>query len=213
MKQAGYHNILTKSQRDLLPKLKCLKDEGLYLAGGTGLALQIGHRTSADFDFYSPKSFNSEKVVTQIEKSLKTVKPIQVQEDTLILKHKGIIISLFAYPYLLLKPLLDLDYVSVASLEDIAAMKLAAIIQRGTKRDFIDIYYLIKRLGLAQILELAKQKYKEFNPYLALQALIYFEDADRENLLARKIRIKEQLDWDEVKNYIVAEVKKVRRKL
>ncbi len=199
MKQQDYQNILTKSQKDLLPKLKFLKDNEFYLAGGTGLALQLGHRTSADFDFYSQKSFNPQKLVFQIERSLKPVKVVQIQEDTLILKYKDIIISLFLYPYPLLKPLLDLDWVSVAALEDIAAMKLVAITQRGTKRDFIDLYYLIKKLGLVQILELSKQKYKEFNQYLALQALLYFSDADKENLSVREIRSKKRLNWDEVK--------------
>ncbi len=206
-------DVLTKSQNELLPKLKFLKNKNFYLAGGTGLALQLGHRTSADFDFYSATSFDSEVISLRIRETVKKSKLIRIRENTLIMNCDGILTSFFFYPYRLLKPLLDLGDVWVASIEDISAMKLVAIIQRGTKRDFIDIYYLIKKLGLGRMLELSKQKYKEFNQYLALQALLYFEDADREKLSIRKIRIKERLDWNQVKNFIIAEVKKVKEML
>lgn len=118
--------------------------------------------------------------------------------------------NFYTYPYPLLQPLLDLKVVSVASLDDIAAMKVIAIIQRGTKRDFIDIYYLIKKMGLSRILKLSEQKYKDFNTYLALQALLYFEDAEKERFSIRKIRLKESVKWNEVKSHIIQEVKKAR---
>jgi len=206
-------NILSKGQKKLLSKLQHLKNEGFYLAGGTGLALLLGHRTSADFDFYSQNAFDVKKVFSQIKQSVNTVQPIQIQEDTLILKCEGIMASFFVYPYSLLRPLVDLKEIFVASLEDIAAMKLVAIIQRGTKRDFIDVYYLIKKLGLDYMLKLSGEKYEEFNSYLALQSLLYFEDAEKEKLSHRKIKIKESLDWKNVKDYIIAEVKRVKEKI
>jgi hypothetical protein len=202
-------DILTKQQRDLLVNLKFLKDEKFYLAGGTGLALQLRHRTSGDFDFYSQKSFDAQKVILKIKSKLKSVDTIQIEKDTLISRCKGIMVSFFAYPYPLLEPLIDLKDVYIASLNDIASMKIVAIIQRGTKRDFIDIYYLIREIGLKRILELYSKKYKESNPYLALQVLLYFKDADKEDLMLRRIQIKEQIRWDNVKKYIISEVKRV----
>ncbi len=207
-----YTDILTEGQKKLLSKLQHIKNEGFYLAGGTGLALLLGHRTSADFDFYSQSPFDVKKVSSQIKQSVKNIQPIQIQEDTLILKCEGIITSFFVYPYPLLRPLIDLKEVFVASLEDISAMKLVVIIQRGTKRNFIDVYYLIKRLGLDYMLKLSERKYEEFNPYLALQELLYFEDAEKERLSHRKIKIKEPSDWENVKDYIVAEVKRIKEK-
>ncbi len=204
-----FFNVLNKSQANLMPKLKYLKARGFYLAGGTGLALQLGHRTSADLDFYSKQPFEIEKIINQIKHLVKKVKSIQIQEGTLILTCENIVTSVFYYPYPLLKPFLKLKDVLIASLEDIAAMKLVAIIQGGTCRDFIDIYYLIKMLGLDYILSQTEKKYKEFNIYLTLQALLYFDDAEKETLGLRQIELTDRISWPNIKSYIISEVKKI----
>lgn len=204
----NYHlDILTERQKDLLPKFRHFKDKGFYLAGGTGLTLQLGHRTSADFDFYSLKTFSNEELALRIKKSVENLKIIQVQENTLILECEDVLTSLFFYPYPLLMPLIKTKDILIASLEDIAAMKLVAIIQRGIYRDFIDMYYLIKKLGLKNILSASARKYKEMNVYLALQSLLYFEDAKKDE----RIRIKENIKWETIKSYIINEVKKVEK--
>ena len=210
MKEIKYHNkILNNRQKKLFTKLEILKEEDFYLAGGTGLALQLGHRTSADFDFYISSSFDANNILSKINKEISVVKIVQIEKDTLILNCDGIIVSFFTYPYPLLKPLKDLGIIYVASLEDISAMKLIAIIQRGAKRDFIDMYYLIKRIGLNRIFEFSKKKYKDFNPYLALQSLVYFEDAEKEKISSRKIRLSENVEWKDIKKYITEEVRKI----
>src|SRR3989338_5215683 len=99
-------NILDKQRLALLPKLEFLKNKGFYLAGGTALALQIGHRISVDFDFYNRDGFDSNKIYQKFQKQ----KPIKLlldttAEDTLILEVNDIGISLFGYNYLLVKPL------------------------------------------------------------------------------------------------------------
>ena len=99
------------------------------------------------------------------------------------------------------------------SLEDIAAMKLIAIIQRGTKRDFFDLYFLINKIGLGEIIELTQKKYPPFNPYLALQALTYFEDAEKEDFSERKIIFFKPLSWDKVKEFFVEEVRSFKKRL
>lgn len=152
-------SVLDKKREDLLNKLGFLKDSGFYLAGGTSLALQIGHRTSLDFDFYTKKEFEPPRLREEFDKRFKKVREIHVAEGTLILDIEGIELSFFKYLYKLVKPCLKLEDVNLASLEDIAAMKILAISQRGKRRDFIDIYFLIQKFGLKKIMELTKKKW------------------------------------------------------
>jgi predicted nucleotidyltransferase component of viral defense system len=176
------------------------------LAGGTALALYIGHRVSIDFDFYTPEGFDSQKILRKFEKSKIAVNLIQTQEDTLIFKANGIEISLFTYPYRLAMPLTKAEYLDMASLEDIAAMKIVAIIQRGIRRDFIDLYFLIKLLGLKKIFRACEKKYLSFNKYLALQALTYYDDADKA-ASGQNLAMLKRVSWEETKKFITASVK------
>jgi hypothetical protein len=209
--EAGFHfEVLSRAQSRLMPKLAVLKQHGFYLAGGTALALHLGHRTSVDFDFYSLKSFTPEPFLSEITRNVRKATQIQVQENTLILECDRVQTSLFHYPCELLRPLVEANGVLLASAEDIAAMKLVAIIQRGRRRDFIDIYYLLPRMGLKTMLELARRKYPDFNVYLSLQALTYFGDAEPEEV-ARAIRT--HVAWKVVQETILREVEQLRKSL
>jgi hypothetical protein len=205
-------SVLDKKRKDLLNKLGFLKDYGFYLAGGTSLALQIGHRTSLDFDFYTKKEFEPPRLREEFDKRFKKVREIHVAEGTLILDVEGIELSFFKYPYKLVKPCLKLEDVNLASVEDIAAMKILAISQRGKRRDFIGIYFLIQKFGLKKIMELTKEKYSMFNIYVGLQGLSYFKDAD-EDLEVDRFRLFEKISWGKIKNYIVKEVSEERFQL
>ena len=204
-------DILDERRLALLPSLKFLKNSGFYLAGGTALALQIGHRISVDFDFYSQNKFNPAKIYQDFQAQ----KPAKIllgntADNTLSLEANNIAISLFTYNYPLLRPLITSENLNIASLEDIAAMKLIAIIQRGIKRDFIDLYFLAQIFGLEKIMNLTKKKYTGFNKYLACQALVYFKDAEGEK--AGEVKLIKSLSWEKVKKYLEAEVKQVKRK-
>jgi len=205
-------SVLDKKRKGLLNKLGFLKEYGFYLAGGTSLALQIGHRTSLDFDFYTKKEFEPLRLREGFDKRFKKVREIHVAEGTLILDIEGIELSFFKYPYKLVKPCLKLEDVNLASVEDIAAMKILAISQRGKRRDFIDIYFLIQKFGLKKIMELTKEKYSMFNIYVGLQGLSYFKDAD-EDLEVDRFRLFEKISWGKIKNYIVKEVNEERFQL
>ena len=194
---------LDKKRIALLPKLKFLEEQGFYLAGGTALALQIGHRRSLDFDYYVTKDFDSEKILRGFQGIGSSVVLIQKAENTLIVKVDLVDISLFAYPYKLLKKPIATEYLTLASIEDIAAMKLIAIIQRGVRRDFTDLYFLIHILGLKEIFCLTEKKYPPFNKYVALQALTYFQDAEREPSLRKTVLFK-PVTWDAIKKCITA---------
>lgn len=176
------------------------------------MALQIKHRISVDFDFYNQNEFDSERILTGFQKKCKKATLIQKAINTLITKIDGIEVSLFTYPYKLLNPLIETDYVNLASINDIAAMKLIAIIQRGIQRDFIDLHFLIRHLGLINIFQLTEKKYPPFNKYAGLQAITYFADAEKVPL-DRKIVLFEPLAWDEIKKFITIQAKEFKNTL
>ena len=209
-------NILDKNREKLLKELSFTAEIDLYLAGGTALGFHLGHRTSMDFDFYRKESFKEGEFTRIFENNLQewNMKYIRNQQDTFQVRLDGIELSCFYYPYPLINDTLTAEGIVLASIEDIAAMKLIAIVQRGTYRDFVDMYYLLKEMGLEKIINLTAKKYKTFDPYSGLRALIYFEDADKGVTDDRK-RIEvydKDLSWDKIKNYITDKVKVYQQK-
>ena len=106
----------------------------------------------------------------------------RIQKTGSLLIAQEVQISLFQYPYALLKPSIQTDYVALASIEDIAAMKMIAVAQRGTRRDFIDLYFLAKRLSLRELLRLPNKNLSRLIRANGLRSLIYFQDAEQEGL-------------------------------
>jgi len=207
-------NLKTIGQKrlDILKELKFLEDYHFYLAGGTALALQLGHRMSLDFDFYTEEEFDPEALLQNFQKHFKNIQLIRKVKNTLILSIDNIEVSLFSYPYPLISPLIKISVLDLASIEDICAMKIVAIIQRGTKRDFIDIYFLIKKFSLEKVFTLAQKKYKGlFNKYLALQALTYFVDADKEKE-EQRTNISTSVSWDEIKKELIRTVENFKKR-
>ena len=203
--------VLDSKRRRMLPKLEFLrKEHSFYLAGGTALALQIGHRTSLDFDFYSKKEFKNDRVLRSFRTRFNRIRLIQNLPDTLIVKADGVEISLFYYWYPLLKSVVRTPPIDLASKEDIAAMKLIAIVQRGTARDFIDLYFLLEEFSLQKIFRWTKKKFPPFNPYLGLRALTYFQDAEKD-LKPVRFRLLKSADWGRVKETIVKRVVEFKR--
>jgi len=117
---------------------------------------------------------------------------------------KNVKVDFLAHKYPLLFPVEKFDNIDFLSVPDVAAMKLNAIIGRGSKKDFYDIYELLEHYSLNDLVEFYKRKYPNFNPIIILKSLQYFNDA--ENTPA-PITLNE-LEWDEVKEKIIFEVKK-----
>lgn len=210
-KQKLFFDVLDKKRLDIIPKLEFLRrDFGCYLAGGTALALQIGHRTSLDFDFYSKKEFDNEKVLTSFQEIFKRLVLIQNPPNTLIIRAEEIEVSIFYYEYPFVRPVCKTEYMDLASKEDIAAMKLIAIIQRGNMRDFIDFYFLMKEFTLENIFGWTKEKFPPFNPYLGLRALTYFKDAE-EDAEQGRFQLKQEAAWQDVKNEIIRKVREFKK--
>ncbi|MFH1392080.1 MAG: nucleotidyl transferase AbiEii/AbiGii toxin family protein [bacterium] len=197
-------DILDKKRLLLLPRLSFLRKYNFYLAGGTGLALQLGHRISIDFDFYRQEPFEPQKIFQEFQEKFAedNLMQIQINKGTLTVRVNDIEISLFRYRYPLARPLIKTEHADLASLEDIGAMKIIAVMQRGTKRDFVDIYFLMENLSIKQLLDFAEKRYKGFNKYLALQGLLYFKDADTNKAL----KMLKPIPWSKVKKEIIVRV-------
>jgi len=181
----------------------------IYLAGGTGLALQIGHRKSYDLDFFTNREFEVNEVIDFLKDNFDTQLEMS-DKRTIKAEIDGVRFSLFYYDYPLLSRFEKFEKINLASIKDIAAMKLVAITNRGAKRDFIDIYFISKMEGLEKLLECYEKKYKKIKPniYNVLKGLVYFDDAEDEPMP----RMIKSVSWDEVKEYFKDEVKKIVRK-
>jgi len=203
--------ILSREQNEVLERLKksALSNNLFYLAGGTGLAIILAHRKSYDFDFFSKDQFSTEKLLEIIVKSFEEDEVIlsEIKEDTLIVFINNIQVSFFQYNYPLLKNIIKKDGLCIASLEDILAMKVIAIIQRGTKKDFIDLWTIMgeKKYSLQDTFIFCKTKYgKAFSESIALKALTYFKDAEEETPEEEE----SNFSWESIKKYLIENCRK-----
>jgi len=207
-----YLECLNKNQIKVLKKLGFLRKYGFYLAGGTALALQLGHRKSMDLDFYTSKIFDYKKLRKELEKKFKEAIFIQGSEGTLIMKLDKVSASFFYYPYPLIFPTIKHnDFPSIADIKDIATMKLIAIADRGIKRDFYDVYFLLKELSLEEIFKWVKKKYPKFNIYSAVRGLTYFEDAEKKKY-QRRVYLFKYVSWPKVKKFLIEKTNEYRKK-
>ena len=169
-----------------------------YLAGGSALALLEGHRISVDLDLFSPSFDDPEAVQRIFGEAHPGAVTTSMSSRTLYLQVEGTTVSLFGYSYPLVAPLLQPDdsLLPFASREDIAAMKLAAITSRGSRKDFIDLWLLITRhWPLSDCLELFRQKFTTRDIGHVVRSLTYFDDADEEPPL----RMLVDIEWDSAK--------------
>jgi len=203
-----FYNILDKKRLDILPLLRSFKDS-FYLAGGTALALQIGHRDSIDFDFFTDRDINTEKLFEQLREIFKGYKLLKIQDEpnTLtVLIDESIKVSFFTYRYKLIdKTISDLN-LTFAGIKDIGCMKLSAITGRASIKDYIDLFFILKLHSLLSLLEKAHEKYPELDRNLILKSLVYFEDVVQEKILFKN---SSDIAFEEVKKALKIEVKKI----
>ncbi|MGK5094988.1 nucleotidyl transferase AbiEii/AbiGii toxin family protein [Deltaproteobacteria bacterium TL4] len=173
--------ILDTKRQALLPYFSKLPQQ-FYLAGGTGLALQFGHRISDDFDFFCAEPFDTQDLYATLTQDVFTdinLTIIQEAKNTLdVLTDSKVKLSFIRYRYHLLYELINTEHFPIADYHDIAAMKLIACAQRATQKDYIDLYVLLEHLSLKDIFTVAAQKYPDFNLIIYLKSLTYFDDCD-----------------------------------
>lgn len=177
--------VLSDEQLHILPRLASFADtQGFYLGGGTAVALHLGHRHSDDFDWFTHAGIADALVLAeQVRQTGLRVEGVQVSPGTLHAVIGDVHVSFFEYPYPeISEPSLWPDCsVKLASLDDLACMKLAAVAQRGSRKDFVDIYVIaLQHKPIRDLLELYKRKYSTDDIAHVLIGLAYFDDADEE---------------------------------
>ena len=206
MLQTQTVNTATLGLLKQLMALEALTD--FNLVGGTALALQLGHRFSVDLDFFTFKKFKRNEIKSKIEAfAIKNKYEFEwdvIEDFTLIGNINQIKVDIIFYPY---KPIDDLvieNDMRLLSTKDIAPMKLSAISQRGSKKDFYDMYELLKLYSLDEMFDFYKEKYPHTDITFILRSLTYFEDAEIQD---NPISIK-NYDWKDVKQKMKITVKR-----
>lgn len=208
-----FREILTGAQQTVLGLLSRIPEvQTFYLARGTGLALHLGHRRSRDFDLFRAKEFQPQDLLTRLWE-LEEVQVLQETAGTLTVALHGIPTSFFHYGYPLLRPLHETPWaIGLALADDIAAMKLAALAGRGSRKDFVDLYfYCRERAALEEVFAFFREKYRGLavDPYHLLRSLTFFDDAEAE-VMPDLLR---DDTWDQIKAFFRTEAARLFRSL
>jgi predicted nucleotidyltransferase component of viral defense system len=207
-----FEKVLTPEISQILTRLSersWMSD--FYLAGGTGVALHLGHRLSKDMDFFTSSELETDKLIQKI-KEVGKLKVLKEDWGTVIGTLDQVMVSFFSYNYPLLEYPLIFKGIKIASLTDIALMKIVAISQRGSKRDFFDLYAICqKSISLEKLLGYLPQMFKnvDYSLYHLLRSLCYFEDAEKE----KNPELLWQVNWERIKVFFNREVKKISRNI
>jgi hypothetical protein len=191
----------TKHVFEKIKKLEILKT--FYLAGGTALAIECGHRKSIDLDFFSKDIFDCADIRHELAKIGKVV-VVGEEEGTLHCTIDGVKVSFLYYAYGMLFDFEIFDGIRLADQRDIAAMKIDAISSRGSKKDFFDLFILLEKYSLPELIGFFEKKFNEiqYNKMHILKSLTFFDDAEDEPTPMMLVDVK----WSEVKRTVVAKV-------
>lgn len=176
---------LSEAQHAILgPLCRFAASQDFYLGGGTAVALYLGHRRSVDFDWFRAAEIEDPLVLAQQARAMGlALEGVQVAPGTLRTVISGVRASFFEYPYPLLSAPTELGEppLKVASLDDLAPMKLAAVVQRGSRKDFIDLYAIaLEHRPIEGLVELYRRKYSTGDIAHVLIGLTYFDNAEEE---------------------------------
>jgi hypothetical protein len=200
--KSPYWQGISMEMRQLLAHLGRLPlAQHFYLAGGTALALQTGHRRSADLDFFSQSDEVGESTRDQIIHSLKpfSVQVIENAGGSLLVLANGIRMGFFSYGYPLVGETHQLENVALASIEDIGLMKCNALVTRGSRKDFYDLFFIARAIPFERLLDLGEKKYALYRdfPLMVLESMTLFDSADRDV----QPELFEAVPWRKVKEF------------
>lgn len=178
-----HYNCLPSNTHSLLKKLdKLASAHDLVLAGGTGLALQIGHRLSVDLDYFTQKNFSTDKIFQELKQLGLNPSIIEESAGSITVLAEGTKLSVFHYPYPFVEEYKNADGSPVAGIIDIASMKIIAISQRGAKRDFFDLYFILQTTPFWKIAENMIKRFgqERISPLHIGKSLVFFDDAEED---------------------------------
>ena len=200
-----HFEIIDKDRFELLKKItENVSIPNYYMVGGTGLSLQLGLRESFDFDFCVKEQFNNEILLEELKIIGQTEKK-QKKKGTCDLIINGVQVSFFYYPNRVINDYVttkEIPKLKIASILDIAIMKIVAIGGRGAKKDFFDLYQIMNRCNIS-LNDLANGLIQKcgtnVNYANIVMGLSYFEDAEQEILPKTFV----EYNWDEIKRFFV----------
>lgn len=202
-----FQEVLDSKRLSLLEKLTHFKQKWFILGGWTALALIFWHRESIDFDFFIAQDIDTEALFQTCWEIFdwQSVMKTYEERNTLYILVDEVKISFFTYTHKCVRDIIKTPYLNLYSVEDIGAMKLWAIQNRATNKDYVDLYYIIQSIWLAHLLEIFFEKFWHVvtQSYL-LKSLIYFEDITEEPLILKD----SSLDFRLVKKYLEEEIQK-----
>jgi predicted nucleotidyltransferase component of viral defense system len=193
--------------------LNSLKDifnmHNAVLAGGTALALRLGHRISMDLDFFTGSDFDTDRLISEIRKRGLAFRLISEGESYLFIEIENIKVSMFKYEYPFIEKPVMYEGIKVAGILDIASMKVIAISQRGTKRDFVDLYFILQDMPFHKIAKCMVKRFgkERINLVHIGKSLVYFSDAESHpepDFLTGK-----EISWAQVKKFFRNHVKQI----
>lgn len=206
-----FKEVLDNQRLWVLPFLTDFKKMWFILGGWTALALIFWHRESIDFDFFIEKEIDTETLFFECQKIFSGSEIIKTFEEknTLYILVNGVKISFFSYFHKSIWDIEENGFLNIYSIEDITAMKLWAIQNRATNKDYVDLYYIIQKIWLEKTLNTFFEKFWNIvtESYL-LKSLIYFDDIIEESLIVKD----SSLTFEKVKVYLEQEVKKYAQK-
>ncbi|MCC7171241.1 MAG: nucleotidyl transferase AbiEii/AbiGii toxin family protein [Planctomycetes bacterium] len=202
-------DALTAAQREALAVIAPVASaESFYLAGGCGLALHLGHRLSVDLDMFRREPLADPLVLARRLKEQRTrFTTTSRAEGTLHGRCRGVPISFMEYRYPFVRRVVAAGLpCRIASVEDIGCMKLAAIVDRGAKKDFVDLHFILRRVSLSKLLQDYRKKFAVEDTTAVRIALAYFDDAEPHPMPAMIADV----NWDELKASIRESVRALR---
>lgn len=199
-------SVLAPETLSVFKKLAPLVDDiGFVLAGGTALALQIGHRVSIDFDFFCLDEFEPEQLAEHLSGHFPDFQVRSTAKNTLLAQARGVKTDLIRHAFPWIGETISFHGGSIASLRDIAAMKLSAVANRGSKKDFFDIRALGEFYSLEEMITCFRKKYENRDPFHIVRSLLYFDDAENEP----EPYLLNSEPWAEVKLWLKQEVRRL----
>jgi len=172
--------------------------DGLRLVGGTALALQLGHRNSVDLDLFGMIDKTAEQIVEELKSRGFDIHSDYKSGTIKMLMVEGVKVDIVGGFSKWIEPPIETEGIRMAGLQDITAMKLHAITNRGRKKDFVDLYFLLQHFSLKQMLEFYEKKYPKNNLFFVLRSISYFKDAESDSMPQMFIDV----SWDEMKSVI-----------
>ncbi|HDO27507.1 MAG TPA: hypothetical protein ENH02_05260 [Bacteroidetes bacterium] len=197
-----HKEAINQSTLDLLIRLQAKTYlKGFYLVGGTALALRMGHRKSVDIDLFSGFSFDVAQMLENLSADF-NFKLFFSAPNTIKGSIENVQVDILAHRYPLVLEPVNIEGITMLSLQDILAMKLNAITTSGQRvKDFIDVFYLLRKFSLADMLKFYKMKYSQYNDINVLKSITYFEDVDLADW--PQIVINPDLKWGNVKKKLI----------